>query len=119
MHELALCDAVATTVSRHAGDRPVRRVRLRVGHFRQVVPDTLAWCWEVQTRDGPLAGCVLDVVDVPSIVRCRDCGAETTLDAPLLLCGRCDGADVELVSGEELEIEWIDVATGVDAGTGD
>ena len=114
MHELALCDAVAETVGRHAAERPVRRVRLRIGHFRQVVPDTLAWCWELQTRDGPLDGSVLEVEHVPSVVRCRSCGIETALDVPILLCGACDGADVELVSGEEFEIESIEVATAVD-----
>lgn len=117
MHELSLCEAVAATVRRHAGDRPVRRVRLRIGHFRQVVPDTLAWCWEMQTKDGPLDGCVLDVEDVPTVIRCRTCGAGTTLDVPILLCGSCDGADVEMVSGEELRIESIDVGE-LDAATG-
>jgi hydrogenase nickel incorporation protein HypA/HybF len=109
LHELSLCGAVAETVRRHAGDRRVRRVRLRIGHFRQVVPETLAWCWEMQSRGGPLEGSELDVVDVPTVVRCRSCAAETTLAAPILLCDACDGADVELLSGEELDIESIEV----------
>ncbi len=119
MHELSLCGAVAATVRRHAGDRRVRRVRLRIGHFRQVVPETLAWCWEIQSQGGPLEGSELDVVDVPTVVRCRSCAAETTLVAPILLCGTCDGADVELLSGEELDIEWIDVVTEDDVAADD
>lgn len=113
MHELSICSAIAQTVGEHAGGRAVRRVRVRIGHFRQVVPESLAFCWEIQTRGGPLDGCQLDVDHVPAVIRCRDCSAATTLEHPILLCGACDGADVELVAGEEFLIESIDVAEEV------
>lgn len=112
VHELSLCGAVEATVIRHAADRPVRLVRVRIGHLRQVVPDTLAWYWEMQTEGGPLAGSALAVDEVPAIVRCRACGVDTTLTVPILLCGSCDGADVELVSGEEFDIVSIELDPG-------
>ncbi len=111
MHELALCGAIAESVRRHATDRQVARIHLRIGRYRQVVPETLAWCWQLQTEDGPLAGSLLEVISVPAVVRCRSCAAETVLVDPILLCGSCDGADVELISGEEFEIVSIDVST--------
>lgn len=114
VHELSICSAIARTAQEHAGGRAVRRIRLRVGHFRQVVPGTLAYCWELQTRGGPLEGCALDVEHVPAVIRCRSCGADTTLEHPVLVCGSCGGTDVALVSGEEFLIESIDVAEPVD-----
>jgi len=113
MHELSICSAIAQTAMDHAGGRTVRRVRLRVGHFRQVVPDTLTYCWDLQTRGGPLDGCVLDVDHVPAVVVCRPCGASTPLAHPILVCGTCQSREVELVSGEEFLIESIDVAEEV------
>lgn len=109
MHELSLCNAIADTVTRYAAGRRVRGVRVRIGAYRQVVPDTLAFCWEMQIAGSDLAECELDVETVPAVVSCRTCGSETTLDYPILLCGECDGADVELVTGEEFLIESIDV----------
>lgn len=109
MHELSLCNAIADTVTTYATGRPVRCVRVRIGAYRQVVPDTLAFYWEMQVAGSALAQCELDVETVPAVVSCRTCGADTTLDFPILLCGVCDGADVELVTGEEFQIESIDV----------
>lgn len=113
MHELSLCDAIVDRVLDHAGGRPVRTVRLRIGHLRQVVPDSLHFYWDLRTDggdDGPLAGTRLEIEFVAAVVRCRDCGARTTLDDPILLCGSCDRADVELVAGEEFLIDSIDLA---------
>lgn len=113
MHELSICRAIAATATDHAGGRPIRRVRLRIGHFRQVVPETLAHCWSLHTRDTDLEGCALEVDYVPAVARCRACGADTTLDQPIVRCGSCGSSDAELVSGEEFLVESIDVGEEV------
>ena len=78
MHELALCQAIVDTVGRHADGRRVERVDVRIGHFRQVVPDSLQFSWELLTEGTDLAGCRLVVDHVPAVVECRACGAATT-----------------------------------------
>lgn len=110
MHELSLCSAIATSVDEHAGGRTVTSVRLRIGHFRQVVPDTLAFCWGLHTDGGPLAGSTLEIEEVPAVITCATCGAVTTLVHPILVCGSCGGRDVALTSGEEFLIDSIEVA---------
>jgi hydrogenase nickel incorporation protein HypA/HybF len=109
VHELSLCKAIADTAIDHADGRDVERIRLRIGHFRQVVPETLQHCWEMRRTDGPLAACALDVEYVPAVIECAECGASTELDQPLLRCGACDGADVRLISGDEFLVVSIDV----------
>ena len=109
MHELALCRSVVATVAPHSAGRPVARVHLRVGHLRQVVPEALDLAWCAVTGGTDLDGAELVVEDVPAVVRCRACGARTTLEWPVLVCATCDGRDVELVSGEELLVVAIDV----------
>ena len=47
MHELSLCHAIAGVVTSHAEGRPVEVVRVRVGALRQVVPDSLLFCWSI------------------------------------------------------------------------
>lgn len=109
MHELSICRAISDTVVDHAAGRPVRSVRVRIGHFRQVVPDTLAYCWGLHTSATELEGCALELDEVPAAIECRSCGATTTLDLPVLRCGGCSGTDVALVTGEEFLIESIEV----------
>lgn len=109
MHEFSLCRAIASTVEQHADGRPVHAVRVRVGHFRQVVPETLAHCWDLQVSGTALDGARLDIESVPAVVRCRECGADTVLDLPVHRCGSCGGLATDLVSGEEFLIDSIDV----------
>jgi hydrogenase nickel incorporation protein HypA/HybF len=113
VHELSLCQAILDTVEQRAGGRPVPRVDVRIGHLRQVVPDSLLFAWEMLTEHTPLAGCALVVDHVPAVVACRRCGATTTLAWPVLVCAACEGDDVDLVSGDELQIASFDVAEEV------
>lgn len=110
MHELAVCEAIADTVRERAGDGPPTRVQVRIGYLRQVVPDSLLFYWEMLTAGTDLAGCALAVDYIPAVVTCRACDRRTTLDLPILMCGACDGMDVELVSGREFDLARVDVA---------
>ena len=110
VHELSLCEAIADSVSRHASGRPVRRASVRIGYLRQVVPESMSFCWEVLTDGTDLAGCELDIEHVPAIVACGQCGEVTTLVLPVLLCGSCGGSEVALESGDEMLLVSIDLA---------
>jgi len=113
-----LCNAIQQVVGRAAGDRAVLVVHLSVGRLRQVVPDTLRYCWELVTADGPLAGSELAIESIPVSARCRSCTADTTVSEVLvLLCGSCGSPDLELLTGEEFMITTLDIADiGADAG---
>ena len=110
MHELSLAQAIADAVDRRAYGCPVRRVDVRIGYLRQVVPDALVFAWEMITESTDLGGAKLVVDHVPAVVRCGVCHAETTLDLPVLACRACEGHDVELLTGEEFQLISFDVA---------
>jgi hydrogenase nickel incorporation protein HypA/HybF len=109
VHELSLCDAILDTTLKYAHGRPVTQVTVRIGHLRQVVPDALRFGWEVLTEPTELKGCELRVEQVPARVECRECGAETTLDIPVLACGTCGSFEVKLLGGEEFLIVSMEV----------
>lgn len=110
MHELSLCQAIAESVTRHANGRPVSSVAVRIGHLRQVVPESLLFSWDMLTSGTDLEGSVLDVEHVPVTVECNRCHACTSLDAPIMLCGACDDSDVTVLTGEELLVVSLDLA---------
>lgn len=109
MHELSLAGAVVNTVEKHAAGRPVSAVYLRVGRLRQVVPETLEFYFGFVADGTACAGARLVQELVPALLRCRPCGREWEIDLPDFHCGVCGGADVEVVSGQELQVESIDV----------
>ena len=51
MHELSVASAILNTAVKHAEERPVSVVSLRVGRLRQVVPDSLRFYFEIVARD--------------------------------------------------------------------
>lgn len=111
MHELSICGSIAEIVTRRAGGRPVDTIHIRVGQLRQVVPDTLVYCWSVLSADTALDGSRLRIENVRARVKCRRCADLSDLgDYPIMLCAACDSADVEVVAGEEFLVTALELA---------
>jgi hydrogenase nickel incorporation protein HypA/HybF len=109
VHELSVSAAVVDTAIRHAAGRKVTGVYLRVGALRQVVPDSLAFYFEIVARDTVCEGAVLEQELIAARLRCEGCETEWGADAPAFRCPGCAGAEVVVVAGNELEVESIDV----------
>lgn len=110
MHELSLCRSIYGIVDGARKDRPVSVVHLQVGQLRQVVPDTLVYCWGLITETTPLAGSELDIDHVPVRLDCSACGERTTVEHTLVLtCAACSGGDITLHTGEEFMVTSIDL----------
>jgi hydrogenase nickel incorporation protein HypA/HybF len=111
MHELSICASIADIVNRRAGERPVATIHLRIGRLRQVVPDTLSYCWSVLSADTELDGSILEIEHITARITCNRCAAVTEIgDFPLFMCGACNGTDVDVVSGEEFLITDLELA---------
>lgn len=122
MHELSLSRALLASALRHARGRRVLRVDVTVGALRQVVPDNLAFYFEVVARGTPCEGATLVTALLPARLACP-CGHEWELASPSFRCPRCGGTETRVLGGEELRLESIEVdddepqhATGVSTG---
>jgi hydrogenase nickel incorporation protein HypA/HybF len=109
MHELSLAESVVSIAGRHAAGRPVARVELKVGHLRQVVPSALEFAFELLAQGTELEGAELVMEEVPAAGRCRACGTESELPGFPLRCGACGGLDLELLRGEELLVDALEL----------
>jgi hydrogenase nickel incorporation protein HypA/HybF len=109
MHELSLAEAIVAIADRHAAGRRVTRVEVSVGHLRQAVPSALSFAFELVTQGTALEGAELVLEEVPARGRCRACGVQSRLDGFPLACRACGGHDVEVVAGEELRVESLDL----------
>ena len=110
MHELSIASAVVDTAVRHAAGRRVTVVHMRHGRLRQVIPESLAFMFELVARETVCEGARLEQESVPARLRCDACDAEWEIDAPVFRCVRCGGAQVVVLTGEELEVEYIEVS---------
>ncbi|MBI4766388.1 MAG: hydrogenase maturation nickel metallochaperone HypA [Deltaproteobacteria bacterium] len=111
MHELSLAqsllDIVEQELARHGATR-AKVIRLDVGEFTAVVPESLSFCFEVITKDTPLEGVRLEMNPVPLTGRCRGCGKEFRIQDYNFACPRCAAMDIETIAGKELLIREIE-----------
>ena len=109
MHELSIARAIVAVAERHAGGRRVSRVELRIGHLRQVVPSALRYGFDLVTEGTALDGAELAIEEVPASGRCRSCGAENVMTAFPFACPECGSREIDLLAGEELLVEAVEV----------
>jgi hydrogenase nickel incorporation protein HypA/HybF len=109
MHELSIAGAIVAIAERHAAGRRVTAVEVRVGHLRQVVPDSLAFAFELVAEGTALEGAELVLHEVPAAGRCRVCATDGPLTAFPLQCAVCGGLDVEVTRGEELVVDSLEL----------
>jgi hydrogenase nickel incorporation protein HypA/HybF len=111
MHELSLAqnilDIVEQEMTRHGATR-VSLIRLDVGEFTAVVPDSLAFCFEVITKDTPFEGVRLELNVVPLTGRCKGCGEEFKIQNFTFICPQCESKDIETIAGKELLVREIE-----------
>ena len=123
MHELsitrALVDQALAEAEKHGAKR-ISRIRLLLGEGGGVVPVCVQFYFDEMKKDTTAVDAVLEFKRVPLRIRCPKCGAEwrlSTDSVPLSgeglqnpFEGMCNcNAGGEVVSGQELVIESIDV----------
>ena len=109
MHELSIAESVVRIAGRQADGRRVTKVQMKVGYLRQVVPSALAFSFGLVAEGTPVEGAELEVEHVPAEGRCRGCGVESRLVGFPLQCGGCGGFDLEILKGEELMVESLEL----------
>jgi hydrogenase nickel incorporation protein HypA/HybF len=108
VHEYSIATGVVQTALRHAGGRRVTAVSLRVGPLRQVVPEALAFAFELAARGTPCEGALLEQELVPCRLQCPSCAIEWIAREPDFRCRAC-GWPAVVLSGNELQLESIEV----------
>ncbi len=111
MHELSLCQAIAGVVRPYADGRRVDVVRVKIGALRQVVPESLSFCWTLVRDYEDMPEAELELEFVTAEVRCRSCTQQSTITSQwCLLCPLCQSADVEVLHGDEFLVTSLDVS---------
>ena len=111
MHEMGIAtsvlDAAQREAERHPGSK-VMKVGVRVGEWSGVDPDSLRFCFEAL-----VVGCdstpTLDIEFRPRQNRCPSCGNVFALKEYLNDCPNCGAVTTEPVSGDELELAYVEL----------
>jgi hydrogenase nickel incorporation protein HypA/HybF len=124
MHEMSIAQSILEVVQQYArGNGPTRNVNpprvksvhLKIGEMAGVVPESLRFCFEVASEGTTVQGAELLIDEVPIRCRCAGCKAEFTVERFLFLCPTCGTPDVEVISGNELDVVELDLLEEADA----
>lgn len=112
MHELsvaqALVEQVEVLVTQH-GAQGVARIRLRIGPLSGIVPDLLATALPLAAAGTVIEGAELEWVESPLRVRCQTCSAESNVLPNRLLCSVCGDWHTQVISGDEMILERVEL----------
>ncbi len=113
MHELSIAQDILDIVRQHVpSEKPhqVQTVKIRIGDMAGVVPDSLEFCFNAIISNTSIEGAALVIEHVPVVVRCMQCKKEHSLDHLAFYCPFCNSTDVQMVSGNELQVVEIEVS---------
>jgi hydrogenase nickel incorporation protein HypA/HybF len=112
MHELGIAQNIYDIVQQSVPEElapDVRKIRIRIGQFAGVVPDSLEFCFGVLIGESKMKQAVLCIEQPPLMSECRDCKHQFKVEDCNFRCPSCESANLELISGKELEIVDIEV----------
>lgn len=114
MHELAVAQALVEQVDnviRQHKAASASLIRVRIGPLAGVVPELLASAFPLAAAGSRMEHAELDLVAAPITVRCQTCGAETEAAMNRLICGTCGDWHTQVISGDELLLESVELET--------
>ena len=112
MHEMGLAEGVLEAVLESAQGKRIRRVRVQIGGCLLVVPDSFQFSFELAAAGTDAEGALVELHEVTPRIRCRRCYRETETRMSPFLCQHCGSTDIEIVAGEDLRLEEMELADG-------
>ncbi|MEZ5934057.1 MAG: hydrogenase maturation nickel metallochaperone HypA [Alphaproteobacteria bacterium] len=109
MHELGITRNIVAIVSERAGDRRVRRVTLDIGRLSAIMPDAIAFCFDVCSQGTVLDGAELRINRIDGRGRCRSCGEEFDFPTLVTPCPACGARGPECIAGEDMLIREMEL----------
>jgi hydrogenase nickel incorporation protein HypA/HybF len=112
MHELAVTESIleiATQTAKEHAATKVTDIYLRLGQLSSIVDESVQFYWDVISQGTLAEGAQLHFTHVPARLRCKDCGTEFELTEELTPCPACQSITLEIIQGEEFQVDSIEI----------
>ncbi len=112
MHELAVTQNVleiAVQKAKESGASKITGINLVIGEISGFAEDSVRFHFDILSRDTIASGANLKFERIPLLVRCRKCAHSFSPGQAAWVCPRCGEYDAELLAGQELYVDSIEV----------
>lgn len=114
MHEFSICRSLVDQVEAVAREHratAIKAIVVGLGPLSGIQPDELRQAFPLASA-GTIAGeARLQIRSHPLQWRCLDCGEACETMTPTDRCGRCRSDNLQLLSGDKIVLEHVEVAT--------
>jgi hydrogenase nickel incorporation protein HypA/HybF len=112
MHELAVTQSMVDLVldeAKKGGAHKVKKINLVLGELSGVVGDCVQFYFGLMSKDTIAEGATVSFNTVATQAKCRQCAKVFEVKESSWTCPECQSVSVELVAGNELFVESIEV----------
>ena len=112
MHELGVTQSILSIALQNAekvNAKKITSINLQIGQLASLVDDSINFYWDIISEGTIAQGARLSIIRIPVRMRCFDCGNEFTPGDESFDCPKCASVRIQVIDGEELKIESIDV----------
>ena len=112
MHEMSISMDTVNLVVKSAqtqGFKKVTAVWLDIGRLSCIEPETIEFCYEMAARGTIAEHSVLHINRGPGEAYCFECEQNVELAQRGHACPQCDGFQLKVIQGDELQVKEIEV----------
>lgn len=112
MHEVGITQSIleiAVDNAQKAGAVKISSLTVEIGGLSGVIPESVEFCFEAVTQGTMAEGATLNIIRIPGLGRCDDCGKETELDSYTFNCSHCESYNLERIQGDELRLTEVEI----------
>lgn len=113
MHEVSLMAqtlAIACDRAQTSGATQIHRLKVRVGTLSGVVPEALAFAFDVVAKETIAERAKLEIETVLARCYCDRCQCEFQPDDVIFICPNCQQPSSQILQGRDLELASIEVS---------
>lgn len=112
MHELSVTESVLEIACKHAKNAhatSVTDIYLVIGRLSSIVDDSVQFYWDFISKGTICENAELHFKREPATLICLECQNQYELAEELTLCPKCGSARVRVLSGDEFNLESIEI----------
>lgn len=112
MHELAVTESLLAIVVQSAIENHAQKVTditLSIGALSSIIDDSVQFYWDHISKGTVAEEATLHFNRIPATMLCLDCDTEFTLEEELIPCPNCDSINLNIVAGEEFQVDYIEI----------
>jgi hydrogenase nickel incorporation protein HypA/HybF len=109
MREFDLTQNLLNVALKNANTKRIVHVHMLIGPFSEEREETIRFCWRDLAKGTPGEGATLHFQHLNVETRCLACGGTFDLENDTSLCLYCHSDRLQLLSGDEVRLESIDM----------